>query len=104
MEQSRGLRQRWRLYWETSTACHRWCGFIRSVRLAISFIRCDATATISLQLALRTIAEEGSGVLVYEHQEGRGIGLMEKLRAYELTGPGAGHDRSKPSAGPCDRP
>jgi GTP cyclohydrolase II len=33
---------------------------------------------------LRVIAEQGAGVLLYEHQEGRGIGLMEKLRAYEL--------------------
>ncbi len=31
-----------------------------------------------------TIAQEGAGLLIYEHQEGRGIGLMEKLRAYEL--------------------
>jgi GTP cyclohydrolase II len=35
-------------------------------------------------LALRTIVREGAGILIYEHQEGRGIGLMEKLRAYEL--------------------
>jgi GTP cyclohydrolase II len=45
-------------------------------------LRCDCHD--QLHLALRTIAEEGSGILVYEHQEGRGIGLMEKLRAYEL--------------------
>jgi GTP cyclohydrolase II len=45
-------------------------------------LRCDCHD--QLHLALRTIADEGSGVLVYEHQEGRGIGLMEKLRAYEL--------------------
>ncbi len=45
-------------------------------------LRCDCHD--QLHLALGTIAEEGSGILVYEHQEGRGIGLMEKLRAYEL--------------------
>jgi GTP cyclohydrolase II len=45
-------------------------------------LRCDCHD--QLHLALRAIADEGSGILVYEHQEGRGIGLMEKLRAYEL--------------------
>jgi len=45
-------------------------------------LRCDCHD--QLHLALRSIAEEGAGVLIYEHQEGRGIGLMEKLRAYEL--------------------
>jgi GTP cyclohydrolase II len=45
-------------------------------------LRCDCHD--QLHLALRTIADEGSGILLYEHQEGRGIGLMEKLRAYEL--------------------
>jgi GTP cyclohydrolase II len=45
-------------------------------------LRCDCHD--QLHLALRAIAEQGAGVLVYEHQEGRGIGLMEKLRAYQL--------------------
>jgi len=45
-------------------------------------LRCDCHD--QLHLAMRVIAEEGAGVLLYEHQEGRGIGLMEKLRAYEL--------------------
>lgn len=45
-------------------------------------LRCDCHD--QLHLALQCIAEEGAGVLLYEHQEGRGIGLMEKLRAYEL--------------------
>jgi GTP cyclohydrolase II len=49
-------------------------------------LRCDCHD--QLHLALRTIAELGTGILLYEHQEGRGIGLMEKLKAYELQDQG----------------
>ena len=45
-------------------------------------LRCDCHD--QLHMALRRIAEEGTGILIYEQQEGRGIGLMAKLRAYEL--------------------
>ena len=45
-------------------------------------LRCDCR--LQLELALGRISEEGAGILLYEQQEGRGIGLMAKLKAYEL--------------------
>jgi len=49
-------------------------------------LRCDCR--LQLELALKTITEAGRGILLYEQQEGRGIGLMAKLKAYELQDQG----------------
>src|SRR5438876_3511383 len=49
-------------------------------------LRCDCRQ--QLEMALSMIASNGAGVLIYEQQEGRGIGLMAKLQAYELQDSG----------------
>ncbi len=49
-------------------------------------MRCDCRQQLELSLSL--IAEAGAGILIYEQQEGRGIGLMAKIQAYELQDKG----------------
>lgn len=55
---------------------------------ALGSLRCDCGA--QLRAAQQAIAEEGKGVIVYMRQEGRGIGLVNKLKAYALQE--KGHD------------
>lgn len=53
---------------------------------ALGSLRCDCRE--QLELSMSMISDEGCGILIYEHQEGRGIGLIAKLQAYGLQDKG----------------
>ena len=53
---------------------------------ALHSLRCDCGA--QLEAAMHAVADEGEGVIVYMQQEGRGIGLMNKMKAYHLQDEG----------------
>ncbi len=53
---------------------------------ALHSLRCDCGQ--QLEAAMKTIADEGEGVIVYMQQEGRGVGLLNKMKAYHLQDEG----------------
>ncbi|MEI2738168.1 MAG: hypothetical protein V9F01_05240 [Chitinophagaceae bacterium] len=59
-------------------------------------LRCDCGE--QLQKAMKMVQVEGKGAILYMNQEGRGIGLLNKLKAYRLQEAGNGYSGSQPSS------
>ena len=102
------LPTKWGLFEAMGFERDRWTGGVRTAESALALVRGDVRQGVplvrihsqcltgemfgslrcdcggQLELAMRAIAQEGRGLLIYEYQEGRGIGLMAKLQAYEL--------------------
>ncbi|MEJ0080180.1 MAG: bifunctional 3,4-dihydroxy-2-butanone-4-phosphate synthase/GTP cyclohydrolase II, partial [Puia sp.] len=59
-------------------------------------LRCDCGD--QLHKAMQMVEANKSGIILYMNQEGRGIGLVNKLKAYKLQEDGMGYSRSEPSS------
>ncbi len=81
-----------------------WCACTRSASRGTCSTPCAATAASSWTPPCGHIEEEGAGVIVYLRQEGRGIGLVHKLRAYALQDEGMDTVRGQRGAGLPARP
>jgi 3,4-dihydroxy 2-butanone 4-phosphate synthase/GTP cyclohydrolase II len=65
---------------------------------ALHSLRCDCGE--QLEAAMERVAHEGEGVIVYMQQEGRGIGLLNKMKGLSPPGRRHGHRRGQPEARP----